>query len=121
MSTTIDDFMGTATQEQKDLLSSLCNLAEQEHKLVEIYNAKIKPHQEAAKNANEIQDGQYAQVIREDANDLAILSTVEERKKLEKIRDQMRTQLKQAVEIDMGNLGIVQRQYEHYMGEPIPV
>lgn len=121
MSRTIEDFMPVATEEQKSILLRLSELAEEEYTTAEIYHGKLKSHQRAADSASELKDGQYARIIREDAGDLALIATVEERGSLAKIKSEMKKLMISAVrDHQMGDLGIIQRMYEHYVGEPIP-
>jgi len=119
---TIPNFMKTATREQKELLFDLSELAEQEKNVRDTIEKKVAPHKKEAENASELTDGQYAGIIREDAQDYAMLATVNERRELNGIREKMKVLMIKAVkEYKMGNVGIIQRQYNHYVGEPIPI
>ncbi len=111
MTVSIDDFIPTATEEQKQVLFNLALLAERENEICKKYNEKIKPYSEMAKKENPI--------IQEDAGDFALLATKEERDELKRIREKMKTLYMKAVEIGMKDLGIIQRYYENYVGESI--
>jgi len=119
MTVSIDDFIPTATEEQKQVLFNLALLAERENEICKKYNEKIKPYSEMAKKENPWKDGQYAKIIQEDAGDFALLATKEERDELKRIREKMKTLYMKAVEIGMKDLGIIQRYYENYVGESI--
>lgn len=119
--TTVEDFLKTATSEQKETLCRLAEVADQENNAIQAYNRKVEPHQRIAEGADEMRDGQYAKIIREDAGDFALMATVQERRQIKDAKDEMKGLLIKAVkEQGMGHLGIIQRQYEHYVGEPIP-
>jgi len=120
MTISVDDFMKSATDEQQELLFELADLAKEEEKAADAYNKKIKPYQEMARNANPMRDRQYTKIIQEDAGDFAAIAAHKEREKLNGITEKMGNLHIKAVEIGMGNLGIIQRTYEHYVGEPIP-
>jgi len=118
---TIEDFMKKATKEQKELLFSMSELAEQEKKVADTIEKKVAPHRRNAENANELIDGQYAGIIRQDAQEYAVLATVNERKELNGIREKMKELMIKAVKnYNMGTVGIIQRNYKHYVGKPMP-
>lgn len=118
---TVDDFIKTATEKQKAVLFELSDLAEQEKNLVDAYNKKVAPHIADASNASELIDGQGAQSIREDAGFYAHLATLDEQGKLKEVRAKMKSLLVSTVnDYGMANLGIVQRQYQNYVGKPLP-
>ena len=119
MTVSIDDFMLKATDEQKQLLFDLVELGEKENAICEKYNKKIKPYAKMAQKADPMKDGQYAKIIAEDAEDFALLATKEERKELKQVKNKMKELYLKAVKIGMGDLGIIQRNYENYVGEPI--
>lgn len=120
MPTKVKDFMKTATSEQQRVLFELLELTDKEKELMEAYKRKIEPLEKDARNANELIDGQMAQIIREDAYDLAIIGTIKERGELEKVRERKRNLLMEAVrDYEMGHLGLIQREYERYVGEPL--
>ena len=79
MVTSIDDFMKEATDEQKQVLFDLVELGEQENTIFKKYNKKIKPYSKMAKEANPMKESQYAKIIKEDAEDFALLATIKER------------------------------------------
>jgi len=118
---TVEDFLKTATPEQKDFLAEIGGLVEQEMTLIKAYNQKVAPHAKDAMNASELVDGQGAQSIRDDAGFYAHLATLDEQGKLKEVREKISNWLTRAVnEYGMANLGIVQRQYPHYVGKPLP-
>ncbi len=119
MTKRIEEFIKTASKEQKSVLFKIHELGEQEQKLVEAYNKKIEPHQKAIRDTNELKDGQYAKIIREDANDLALITTFDEREKLQNIRNEIKKYVMKAVELGMEDVGFIERNYEHYVGETL--
>lgn len=120
MTKKIEEFIKTATKEQKDVLFKIHELGDQEQKLVETYNKKIESYQEIARDANELKDGQYAKIIREDAHDSTLIKTVDEREKLQNVRNEIKDYVIKAVKLGMADVGFIERNYEHYVGEPIP-
>ena len=54
----------------------------------------------------------------EDKDDARIIS-LKSRQELQKIREQMKDYMTKAVKLGMAHLGIIQRNYEHYVGEPL--
>ncbi len=114
MANTIEDFIGTATEEQKDVLRNIKRLGDQEHKLAtEINNIY-----------NSIDKGVYSPdgcsiAVCEDEDDARVIS-MGPRYKLSKVRDEIKDYMVKAVELDMDELGFIQRNYEHYVGEKIP-
>ena len=121
MVVSIEDFMEKATKDQKQVLFELAELSKQENATCEKYNKKIEPYSKMAEGADPMKDGQYAKIIREDAEDLALLTTKEERDELKRIRGEMKVLYIKAVEIGMDDLGIIQRHYENYVGEPMNI
>lgn len=114
MPISIDEFMQTATPEQKELLLRLCETAEKEHKCAERIN-KINSF---VKSGAYSPDG-YSITLCEDEDDAKIISG-KDRQELQDMRDQISTYLKKAVVLHMGHLGIIQRNYTPYVGEPLP-
>ena len=119
MTISIEEFMKKATKEQKQILFDLAELAKQENTVNKKYNEKIKPFYEMAKAANPMNDGQYTRIIKEDAEDFALIATREERDELKIIKEKMKELYIKAIEMGLGELGIIQRNYEDCVGEPI--
>jgi hypothetical protein len=121
MPTTIEDFTKTATKEQKNLLLQLLEVHEKQEKLLQIYNKKVEPYEKDARETSELKDGQMAHVIREDAHDMALRVTYQERKELEEIKEQKKELLIKATEkYGMGHLGLIQREYKRYFRKSLP-
>ena len=111
---TIEDFMKTATDEQKDLLFKIGETAEQEKKFADKINRIY----------GSISSGVYSPdgvgiTVCEDEDDAMVISW-EPREELERVKGQIKEYMKKAVELGMSNLGIIQRNYEHYVGESLP-
>ncbi len=111
----IDDFMKTATSAQKKVLFNLIETGEKEKELSEEIN----------RITGAISRGVYSSdgvglTVCEDADDARVISSGS-REKLETAREKMKTYMKKAVKLGMRDLGVIQRNYEHYVGEPIPV
>lgn len=113
MSTTIEDFMETATEEQKNLLFKLSETGEQEKKLVNKINGIY-----GATNKGVYAEG-GALTVCEDGDD-AFWISVKPREELKSVREQMKAYMKKAVKLGMKHLGLIQRHYESYVKEPLP-
>jgi len=111
---TIEDFMKTATEEQKDLLFKLSETAEQEKKCADKTNRIYSSVRSGAYSP----DG-FSITICEDEDDAMVISTGA-RQELKRVREQMKSYMKRAVNLGMGDLGLIQRTYEQYVGEPLP-
>ena len=120
MTISIDNFMKNASDEQKDLFFDLVDLGKKENEVCQAYNKKIDPYLKEANRANPVDDMQYENIIKEDMNDLALLATIEERKELKNIRKDMKKLYLNAINLEMGTVGIIERNYEHYVGKKIP-
>jgi hypothetical protein len=119
MGITIDDFMKDANDLQKQLLFDLVELGDKEHNLCEEYNNKVDSLNNISKTLNPFKDGQYTKIIKEDAEDLLLINTKDGRSKLKEIKSEMKDLYIKSIEFGMGDLGIIQRNYEHYVREPI--
>ncbi len=115
MTTAIEDFMKAATDEQKDLLSKLSETAKQEKK----YADEIDRISSSIKSGTYSPDG-FSVTLCEDEDD-AIVISMGPRYKLKRVREQMKIYMKEAVELGMSHLGIIQKNYENYVGESLPI
>ena len=107
----IEEFMKTATSEQRQLLSNLSDLAEKEKNLAEKIN-KIY----LGVNTGIYSDGKGITLC-EDEDDANIIS-LKHKLELKEVRDDIVRLLKKAVsELDMKDVGIIQRQYKNYVME----
>ena len=114
MSTTIEDFMKTATGQQKDLLFKLSEIAEKERYCV----GKINTIYNSTKSGVYSPDG-VGITICEDDDDARVIS-MKPRQELKEIKEQIKMYMEKAVELGMKNLDFIQRNYETYVGEPLP-
>ncbi len=113
MSTSIESFMKTATKEQRDLLFQLSNTAEQENK----YANKVNQIYNSMKKGIYSSDG-FSVTVCEDAGDAMVISAGH-RQELQRLRKEVKGCMEKAVELGMGHLGLIQRNYEHYVGKPL--
>lgn len=113
MTTNIEDFMKNATDEQRELLFSLVETAEKEQNIVD----KINRIYGSIQNEVYSPDG-IGVTVCADEDDARVLS-IGPMQELRIVKEQMRTYLKKAVELEMGHLGIIKNTYEHYVGKPI--
>ena len=113
MPTAIEDFMKTANEEQKNLLFKLSDTAEQEKKLVNKINRIYGSRKEG------IYTEGGAVTVCEDDND-AFFIAFKPKEELKKVREQMKAYMEKAVELGMKHLGLIQRNYEFYVKEPLP-
>lgn len=115
MSTEIDDFFKTATDEQKGLLKKIVETAEDENKLCD----KINSIYNSINRGGTYSPDGVSITVCEDKDDAKIISA-KPKQELESIRTQIAEYMKQAVELGMGHLGIIKRRYKDYVGEEIP-
>lgn len=115
MTTTIEDFMKTARPEQRELLLSLAETAEKEERLA----GQVVRIMNSAGPGACVSDG-FSVTPCEDEDDARIISA-NPRQELQRVRSQMRDYMLKAVELGMQDLGIIQRNYEHYVGKQIPL
>ena len=115
MATAIEDFIGTATDEQREVLTNLSRTGKEEKKLTDEVEAVYKSINTGGVYSL---DG-HSVTICEDNDNAAIISAGP-KKELRIVKEKMATYMKKALELDMGHLGIIQRNYETYVGEPIP-
>jgi hypothetical protein len=112
---TIDQFMEIATPEQAKLLREIVKGVRDEHKLAReidgIYSAPVQ---------GGIYSGDGFSITPcEDEDDAAVISA-KPRRDITHVRAQMKVYMQEAVELGMTNVGLIQRQYEHFVGEPLP-
>ncbi len=113
MATTIEDFMKAASDEQKELLFKLSETVEQEQKYAEEVNRIYGSMRSGIYSLDGI-----SVTLCEDEDDARVIS-FKPRQELQRVREQMKDYMKKAVELNMAHLGIIQRNYEHYVGEPL--
>lgn len=101
---TVEDFMKTASEEQKDLLFKMSDVAEEENQLIK----KLNNIQTNASNFGF--DSEYVTI-----------ASVKPKQELKEVKEKMKTYMEKAIELGMKNLGIIQRNYEHYVGKPLPI
>jgi len=107
----LEEFLKTATQEQKVILFVLHDLAEKEHELANKIN---KIYSSANSWPGIYSDGETITLC-EDEDDANIIS-IEPRRELIKVRNKIAELLKKAVnDLNMGDVGIIQRQYKNYV------
>jgi hypothetical protein len=114
MPTSIEDFMKTATKEQKDMLFKLSELVEQENKYVN----EINRINSSMKSGIYSPDG-ISITLCEDEDDAMVIS-MKPRRELREVKEQMKSYMQEAVELGMGHLGLIQRNYESIVGKPLP-
>lgn len=105
----IEEFLKTASVEQKQLLCDLADLADEERELCE----KI------SKVYSSTNEGIYSNgegiTLCENADDANVIC-LGPKSELKVVRDKMVILLKKAVdELKMGDIGIIQRQYKNYV------
>ena len=106
---TIEDFVKTATQEQEKLLSDLYDAVEEEIEITEKINGIYRS---IDKGICPVDGGV---VICENEDDATMIS-LGLKYELKIVRSEIGTLLKKAVnELDMGNVGIIKRQYNNYV------
>ncbi len=116
----LDDFFPIATEAQQEVLISLIDLSNQEEQLEEQINKTQKPYERSAGQMSELVHGHIAGASRQDYHEQAMFATVNDRQALKQVKANLKTILQTAVELGMGHLGIIQRNYESYVGKPIP-
>jgi hypothetical protein len=114
MATTIEDFMKTATEEQKGLLCNISDAAEQEQKCADEVNRIYSSMRSGLYSP----DG-YGVTVCEDEDDAMVISAGP-RQKLGDAKKHLKEYMIEAVKLGMGHLGFIQRNYEHYVGESLP-
>lgn len=105
----LEEFLKTASTDQKKLLLDLQDMAEREQKLTEKIDNIVRS----------VDTGIYSNntsiTLCEDIDDIAAISAGP-REELKIVRSQMANLLKKAVdELGMGDVGIIQRQYKNYV------
>lgn len=108
----IEEFMKTATPEQRRLLFDLSDLAEKEKDLAD----KINKIYSIVADTGIYSDGKGITLC-EDEDDAHIIS-LGHKTELKDVRDKIVMLLKKAVsELGMEDVGIIQRQYKNYVKE----
>jgi hypothetical protein len=113
MTASLEEFMKTATKAQKAVLIELHDLGEQEQR----FSDEVNRINNSIKSGLYSPDG-HSVTICEDSDDAAVIS-IEPRKKLENIREDMKECMLKAVALGMGDLGIIMRNFEHYVGSTL--
>ncbi|MEK6812021.1 MAG: hypothetical protein AABX76_00520 [Nanoarchaeota archaeon] len=113
MTILLEDFMRTATDEQLELLHNLNETAEQEQILANRVNAIYGSLKSRVHTSGSIGVG-----FCEDEDDARVISAGPTHE-LKRVRGQMKGYMQRAVQIGMGNLGIIERNYEGYVGAPL--
>jgi len=108
----IEAFVRTATKEQRELLFEISDLHEKEIKLTN----QIKQNYDAIKTGG-LFDGVAITPI-EDEDDAMVVS-IGPRNELKEVKESMKRSMIKAVEMGMGNVGLIRRNYESYVGKPI--
>lgn len=107
----IEEFLKSATPEQKQLLFDLGDLAKKEHDFAE----KINRICSCPGKGQGIYDDGMAVTLCESDDDVAIISAGP-RRDLKEVRSKIVNLLKKAIkDIGMGDVGIIQRQYKNYV------
>jgi hypothetical protein len=110
----IKDFLKNANDKQMGLLEKLTETAKKEDELCKKINAVY----------NSIPSGFYAPagcgIIPCESEDDAILISAKDQEELNGIKETMKGYMIEAVNLGMGNLGIIQRNYKEYVGKDIP-
>lgn len=109
----IEEFMKTASADQVLLLCKLADLAEKESEICK----KINRIYSSADKWPGIYSNGEGITLCEDADDANVIS-LSQKIELKEVRDEMANLLKIAInELGMGNVGIIQRQYNNYVGD----
>lgn len=110
----LEEFLKNANDNQKELLFHLGEAAKKEDELCKKINSVF----------NSIKSGVYSPdgfgiTVCEDEDDALIISA-KDREELEKVKGMMKGYMIEAINLGMGNLGIIQRNYKEYVGKEIP-
>ena len=116
MALTLEQFMKIATQEQSQLLQELAGVARQEEQLAERIS---RIFQNAKPEEVYSPDRGHSWTLLEDEDDAAVI-TMGSREELRRIRERMKGYFIRAAEIGMKDVGFIQRNYEQYVGQPLP-
>ena len=114
MTVLLEDFLKTATDEQMELLHSISEAAEQE----QVFANRVTAVYGSIERGVHSPDG-FSIGLCEDEDDARVISAGP-RHELQRVREQMKSYMEQAVGLGMGNLGIIERNYEGYVGKPLP-
>jgi hypothetical protein len=110
----LEEFLKSAKDNQKDLLYKLVEVAKKEDELCN----RINQVYDSIKSGVYSPDG-IGITVCEDEDDAKIISA-KDREELERVRGMMKGYMIEAVNIGMSNLGIIQRNYKEYVGREIP-
>jgi hypothetical protein len=109
---TLEQFMNESTEEQKGLLLEITTLAEEESRLCN----RINKIHESIKHGGFAEGGAYTPC--EDEDDAMVIS-MGPRKDLAETRRKMKVAMVKAKECGMSKVGLIRRNYEHYVGEKL--
>jgi hypothetical protein len=111
----IKEFLDKATDAQKGLLKKLTETAQKENELCD----KINRVYASMKSGVYSPDG-FSITVCEDEDD-AIIISAKDQEELDRVKGIMKGYMIEAVNLGMGNLGIIQRNYKEYVGKDIPI
>ena len=124
MPITIEDFRKTASSEQLAVLERIIMLGKREHHLATKVNDAHAPFKRAAARERTSWGFQFAQiadlVIDEEIAPLGYGAAAPYQRRLYEVREKIAYLFQVATnELGMENLGFVQRNFPHYVGEPL--
>lgn len=115
MSITLKEFLSTASPEQAEVIEKIRNYGKREAELCNYINGMA----EAVTSGRGYTSDGVSLIPCADEDDFRVW-TGSQRTQLDTVRKQISGLFQRSVELGMGNLGFVQRNYEHYVGESIP-
>lgn len=108
----LEKFLEIATPEQKELLNKLYELAGTEKQIASEINNIYDSREDG------VYVGDKGAITLYETEEDAMIVSMSSREKLAKVRSEISRLLISAVnELDMGNVGIIQRQYKNYVGD----
>ena len=123
MTLTIDEFRGRATSEQNKIIDDLLTLSRREKVLAESVNREHAPYRKAAERERMKWGFHFAEiadlVIDREIAPAGYRAAAPYQQLLDEVRGQMKQIFVEAVQQGLGDLGIIQRHYQSYVGEPI--
>ena len=125
MSITLIEFQKTATSGQAQSLERILKLGMKEKEACEMYNAAHQPYWDAAERVRHSWGLHFRQVadliISQEIMPEGDKAAAGPRNQLETVRSQLKDAFIDAVnDYGLARLGFIQRNYEHYVGKPIP-
>ena len=117
----LNDFLPRASSEQRKIIGDLRNLGKQESIAWKNYNKQQqKIDDELRWIRSQHSQPMLVDMIAEEDVDPLLPGRDKAAATIRQIRGQIGTKLREAVEYGMGYLGLVQKHYESYVGEPMP-